>query len=154
MHRHIAVACRCHDSMPRVMVSLKIQEGQTGTISAYVISRGTAKTSSVVSYPVMSLCLHHRIREADPDRALGTLEISGDFRSADMHAWLLAILPDTPHQRQEGDMRLVYESAALKTQLAVTYNDNSARFQSDNPCALSLLRTALTKYAPHSQLVL
>lgn len=126
------------------MVSLKIQEGQTGTISAYVISRGTSKTSSAVSYPVRTLCLHHRIRELDGARALGTLEISGDFRSVDMHAWLLAILPDTPQQRQEGGVRLVYESAALQSQLVVVYSDGTAQFQSDSPCTLALLRAALT----------
>lgn len=144
LQTHGSRACRCHDSMPRVMVSLKIQEGQTGTISAYVISRGTSKTSSAVSYPVRTLCLHHRIRELDGARALGTLEISGDFRSVDMHAWLLAILPDTPQQRQEGGVRLVYESAALQSQLVVVYSDGTAQFQSDSPCTLALLRAALT----------
>jgi hypothetical protein len=136
--------------MPHVTVGMKIQEGQTGKLSAYVISRGTSKTSSVVSYPVLTLCLHRRIRELDPDRALGSLEISGDFSSVDMHSWLRTILPDTPQQRQDGDVRLVYESAALKTQLVVTFNDSNARFQSDNPCTLSLLRAAITKHASYS----
>jgi hypothetical protein len=136
--------------MPQVTVSLKVQEGQTGKLSAYVISRGTTKTSSVVSYPILTLCLHRRIREPDRGRELGTLEISGDFSSVDMHAWLRAILPDAPQQRQDGDVRLVYESAALQTQLVVVYSDNSARFQSDSPCTLALLRAALTKHVPHS----
>lgn len=133
------------------MVNLRIQEGQTGSISAYVISRGTAKTSSVVSYPVMTLCLHQRIRELDAGRALGTLEITGDFRSVDMHAWLLEILPDTPQQRQGGDAPAlaVYESTVLRSQLVVTYRDSAARFQSDSPGTLALLRTALTKCESH-----
>lgn len=138
---------RCHDSMCRVTVGLNIQEGQTGTVSAYVLARGTAKTCSVVTYPVLTLCLHRHIRELDPNRAMGTLEITGDFRSAHIHAWLLTILPDTPQQWQKGEVQLFLESAALQTQLSVKYDDGTAIFQSDSPSALSMLRTALTKYA-------
>jgi Bardet-Biedl syndrome 7 protein len=129
--------------MPRLVVSCRIREGQTGRILAYVVSRGSLQTSSVVSYPVLTLCLHYPIHKPDAQRAFGHLELSGDFTVADMHAWLLEILPGAPQQPTAGEGRLTYEHAGLCTQLHVLFRDGAARFSCDSAPTLALLRTAL-----------
>eukprot|EP00892_Ulva_mutabilis_P000350 jgi/Ulvmu1/10315/UM060_0117.1 len=142
---------RCHDSMSRVVVLMRIPEGQAGTVSAYVVPRAAPKTSAAVTHSVHALCMHHRVHAQEVGGTYGHVDVTGDFSMHEMHAWLSSILPDMPRHSAEAEVRLAYRSAALGTHVVATYRDGSARFASDNAAALSLLRAALTRHANDSQ---
>lgn len=133
--------------MSRVVVLMRIPEGQAGEVSAYVVPRAAPKTSAAVTYPVHTLCMHHRMHAPDDARAYGRVDVTGDFRAHDMHAWLSGILPDVPRRVAEAEARMAYRSAALGTHVLVTFRDGSARLESDSAAALAMLRGALTRCA-------
>lgn len=131
--------------MLRVVIAFRVEEGFSGTISAFVVPKNAPKTCNRITCPIYTLSLHHRIREPDPSRPFAQFAISGDFLAADVHQWLLNCLPDLPKHVPGTDAKLVYESAVLKTQVVITYQDNGVKVSSDNVCALMILRDTITR---------
>lgn len=133
--------------MSRLVVLMRILEGQAGSVSAYVVPRAAPQTSAAVTYPVHTLCMHHRVHTPDDGRTYGHVDVSGDFTAQQMHAWVSKVLPDVPRQSAEEETRLAYRSAALDTHVIVSFRNGTARFASDSAAALAMLRTALTRCA-------
>lgn len=131
--------------MSRLVVLMRIPEGQAGSVSAYVVARAAPRTSAAVTYPVHTLCMHHRVHTPDSGRTYGHVDVSGDFRTQEMHAWVANVLPDMPRQSADEETRLAYRSSALNTHVIASFRNGTARFASDSAAALAMLRAELTR---------
>jgi hypothetical protein len=133
--------------MQRVCVAMRVEEGQAGTILAYIVPKNPPKTCKRINCNLQALSLHYRIRDASAGLPLAQLDISGDFLTADVHQWLACCLPDLPKQMHGQDIQLAYESAVHQTQVTVQARDGSLRLASDNVCSLAILRDVLMRCA-------
>lgn len=133
--------------MLRVAIPMRVREGTSGTVTAYVVPKNAPKTCSRVVCPLHTLCLHHRVRAADDSAPCSTLQISGDFSAADARQWLRSCLPDMPKVTPGAAPPLVYESASFGTQVMVAHSEGRIMASSDNLCALAALRDSITRCA-------
>jgi hypothetical protein len=133
--------------MLRVVIAMRVHEGFSGVVTAYVVPKNAPRTCNRVICSIKALSLHRRIREPIGSLPFSHLAISGDFLACDVHQWLLSCLPDMPKYAPGSDTKLVYESAMFKTQVIISYEDSSIKLSSDNVCALSILRDTITRCA-------
>lgn len=132
--------------MQRVAIFVRVPEGTSGSITAYVMPKNPPKTCNRIVCHVHALSMHQRIRALDSSLPLAHLDISGDFLASDAHQWLSSCLPDMPALASMGQEAIqAYESTALGTQLAVSYRDGALRLSSDNPCALAMAREVVMR---------
>jgi hypothetical protein len=139
------MACRCHDSMQRVSIAMRVPEGQSGTVFAYIVPKNAPKTCNRIVCAIQALSLHERIRVADSSRPFAHIDVSGDFLASDGQQWLASCLADLPKQQAGQEAALVYQSTVLQTQVVVTCRDGAMRLSSDNPCALAMLRDTIMR---------
>jgi hypothetical protein len=126
--------------MQRVVIAMRVSEGHSGVVHAYVVPKNAPKTTNRITCYIQTLSLHHRVRDVQQGLPMSHLDISGDFSASDVRQWLVKCLPDLPKYVRGHEAKLVYESAMLQTQVVITYRDGAIQVASDNVCALAILR--------------
>mmetsp|Transcript_40095 Transcript_40095/g.99095 ORF Transcript_40095/g.99095 Transcript_40095/m.99095 type:complete len:815 (-) Transcript_40095:119-2563(-) len=141
---------RVTDNSTRITVRLRTIEGRYGSLTAYVVPKGTPKTAQAATYQIKPLSLHRRISTL-PDiagtRPMCELRLSGSFSLSEMHSWVYLALPEVPERVGADDMSFVFASTFLGTFLVCNYKKGDALFKSDNLTTLTTLKEVIGREA-------
>ncbi|KAJ4462859.1 putative Bardet-Biedl syndrome 7 protein [Paratrimastix pyriformis] len=118
---------RCQESVTRLEIRMRLQEGRRGTLHVLVLPRALIKTAHVVSHEIRPLALHRRapvsmsseslpaswsrpglnemvcLAGVGARSAMGVVatrvwRITGEFGLLEAHAWMQQCLPDVPQR--------------------------------------------------------
>ncbi|RZF38664.1 hypothetical protein LSTR_LSTR003470 [Laodelphax striatellus] len=146
---------RCQMNTTRLELRFRTQEGQQGTLMAYITPLVQPKCCQIRHYPIKLLSLHTRCHQFDSTRPYNVLSLKGGFSLAEMHAWISFCLPEVPEKVPLSDPAvLVFESTFVGSMLRCSYSKGEAEFQSDNICTISILKDVLTKEATKKKIKL
>ncbi|XP_075234502.1 BBSome complex member BBS7-like [Lycorma delicatula] len=146
---------RCQMNTTRLEVRVRTNEGQHGTLIAYITPLIQPKCCQLRHYPIKLLSLHTRCHEFDPSRSYNVLTLKGAFSLAEMHAWVSFCLPEVPEKTPVSQhAEFTFISTFLGTMLNCSYGKGEAEFKSDNISTISILKDVLTKEATKKKIKL
>ena len=93
---------RCQERVNRLEMCVRTSEGRYGSLQAYVWPRISPKMCKAASYPIKPLSLHTRVHTPPAEDQLpefNSLTIAGSFSLAEVHAWVVACLPEVRARR-------------------------------------------------------
>lgn len=138
----------CVENSNRLDLKIRMIEGKTGTLTAYVAPTTVPKVAQSCTFKIKPLSLHRRAHNPDlANHILSSVKVTGSFSLAEMHAWISSCLPEMPDRCTEDEISIVFESTFLETILACQYKKGEAHFQSDNICALAVLKEVISREA-------
>ena len=141
---------RCQDRVNRLEMCVRTSEGRYGALTAYVWPRISPKMCKMASYPIKPLSLHTRMQVPPPEGELpefNTLSIGGSFSLAEVHAWVVACLPEVPARLQGETASFAFRNTFLDTLLLTDYQKGKAEFRSDSLTTLAIVKEVVTKEA-------
>ena len=106
---------RCQEPVNRLEMCVRTSEGRYGNLQAYVWPRIQPKMCRAATYPIKPLSLHTRLQaapEALPE--LNSLTISGSFSLAEVHSWVVAVLPEVPARLQGDEASFAFRNTFLE----------------------------------------
>ena len=146
-----SAAYRCHGPTKRLEVRVRVQEGASGNLTAFVIPQPPTTVSTCMNYVVKPLCLHSKILPQDIDEAtpMNELRITGQFTIAQMHMWISTCMPEisvhAPVSQQEESLH--FRNGHLGTVLEIRYRNAEGVFLSDNIMTLGTIRETIAQQA-------
>mmetsp|Transcript_12169 Transcript_12169/g.16817 ORF Transcript_12169/g.16817 Transcript_12169/m.16817 type:complete len:749 (+) Transcript_12169:68-2314(+) len=146
----------CVTRTTKLRIRLRTVEGQFGTISAYVIPKTSPKTSQRLQVPVKPLSLHAKVDYAEAKKLqegapVNTLDITGDFSLAQVHAWISIVLPGIPARLSSDRAELGYRSCFIDSTLTCLYCKGKASFVSESVTVITIIKEVISREATKRQ---
>jgi len=147
---------RCQEPTNRIQLWMRTSEGRYGALQCYVWPRITPKTCLAATYQIKPLSLHTRLQSRPPAIApegeevlpkMNVLRITGAFGLNEVHAWVVATLPEVPQRLQEEEASFTFRNTFLDSLLLADYKKGEATFQSDSLTTLAIVKEVVTKEA-------
>ncbi|KAJ1489048.1 hypothetical protein T484DRAFT_1781398, partial [Baffinella frigidus] len=146
---------RIQGNTNRLQVSIMTQEGQSGTLNAFVFTKVSPKVCHLVENKILPLSLHRSVpipKELDPAEPYCQVSMQGSFGLAQMHSWITTCFPSMPPKVPEGDsVRFDFESTYTHARVSVQYSKGEATFRSCNLSALATIKDLVSKAAASSK---
>uniref|UniRef100_A0A7S0HYF4 Bardet-Biedl syndrome 7 protein homolog n=1 Tax=Hanusia phi TaxID=3032 RepID=A0A7S0HYF4_9CRYP len=142
---------RVHGTSNRLQVQLMCDEGQVGTLVAYVVTRVSPKVVHRVEHILLPLSLHQSTPLDDgfwQSSPYCEVKIQGTFSQGQMHTWLTHCFPSIPAKVPDSNIvKFAFDSTFASTRVTAEYSKGEAVFRSTNFTTLATIKDVISKEA-------
>lgn len=136
---------RCQDSANKLDIRFRCQEGNSGTITCFLIPKQAPRFATPISHRILSLCLHERVSESALDlESMSNLTLKGELTGDEICLLFSSALPDFPkHWLGDQIGHLSYCCRPSGDLLEIRRGDGEVVVHCKDVCALEILKNTL-----------
>ena len=156
---HVLTAYRFTHPTNQFRLHIRTSEGSGGVLRIQLVTATHPKTAHQIEIPIKPLSLHVRDAQAnisadeyvgafaDSKKPFMEMLVEGAFSLKQIHDWVDACLPGVPALGMASQTALSFTSVVLGTTLEARYEQGTARFTSDSPLSIAVVRDVLLSQA-------
>jgi len=145
------------ETQTRFTWKFRVNEGEQGTLSAFIGSARIPKTAQFCQFPIKALSLHSAVQIHDDsekdamfkDRPVNVLTMNGDWSLRTFVSWISQCIPDVPSRvsHQSDELVLAWKSLFVGDYILAHFRNGTAVFKSDSVTNIAILQQFLNKLA-------